>query len=236
VALLNDYFATMVDVVLDHGGMLDKYIGDAIMAVFGAPFTGEHDAENAVQVAGEMMQTLAKLNTRRRAKGAPVINIGIGVSTGEVVAGNIGSPRRMDYTVIGDSVNIASRLEGANKLYGTDVLMSDAVVDALHVMPRLREIDLVCVRGKTQPVRVFELLSHHTRESFPNLDRVLLAYEEGLGSYRQREWRLAAECFQEALDANPHDGPSKLFLATCNEYLVSPPGEDWDGARVLTEK
>jgi adenylate cyclase len=236
VALLNDYFAAMVDVVLDHGGMLDKYIGDAIMAVFGAPFTGEHDADNAVQVAGEMMQTLVKLNTRRRAAGLQTIAIGIGLSCGEVVAGNIGSPRRMDYTVIGDSVNVASRLEGANKLYGTDVLMCDSVVACLHVPPRLREIDLLCVRGRTQPVRVFELLSHHTRESFPNMDRVLLAYEEGLSSYRQREWRLASDYFQEALDANPNDGPSKLHLASCRDYLVTPPGDDWNGARMLHEK
>lgn len=236
VTLLNEYFAAMVDVIMDRGGMLDKYIGDGIMAVFGAPFTGEHDADNGVQVAGEMMQALARLNSRRRTEGQPAISIGVGLSCGEVVAGNIGSPRRMDYTVIGDSVNVASRLESANKIYGTNVLMCERVVNRLHTVPRLREIDLVCVRGKTQPVRVFELLSHHSRESFPNMDRVLLAFEEGLGLYRQREWKRAAECFQEALESHPGDGPSKIYLASALEYAVTPPGDDWNGARVLRDK
>lgn len=236
VALLNDYFAAMGDVILDHGGMLDKYIGDAIMAVFGAPFTGEHDADNAVTVAGEMMQILARLNNRRRAAGAPTINIGIGISCGEVIAGNIGSPRRMDYTVIGDSVNVASRLEGANKLYGTNVLMAEEVVSHLHSPSRMREIDLAVVHGKSTPVRIFELLSHHTRETFPNMDRVLMCYEEGLRHYRQREWQQAAGRFQEALEAAPDDGPSKLCLASCEEFMRAPPGDDWSGARILPAK
>ncbi len=236
VSLLNEYFAAMGDVILDHGGMLDKYIGDAIMAVFGVPFTGEHDADNAVTVAGEMMQILGRLNNRRRLENAATINIGIGISYGEVIAGNIGSPRRMDYTVIGDSVNLASRLEGANKLYGTNVLMAEQVVRRLRNPPRMREIDLVVVRGKSEPVRIFELLSHHTRESFPNMDRVLLCFEEGLRLYRQREWQKATACFQEALDACPADGPSKLYLATCEEFMRNPPGEDWNGARILLAK
>ena len=184
--------------------MLDKYIGDGIMAVFGAPFTGEHDADNGVQVAGEMMQALARLNSRRRTEGQPAISIGVGLSCGEVVAGIIGSPRRMDYTVIGDSVNVASRLESANKIYGTNVLMCERVVNRLHTVPRLREIDLVCVRGKTQPVRVFELLSHHSRESFPNMDRVLLAFEGARGSTAS-----AVEAGRRVLPGGPRKPPRR---------------------------
>ncbi|MBT5110256.1 MAG: GAF domain-containing protein, partial [Rhodospirillaceae bacterium] len=131
VAMLNDYFTGMVDVILKRGGMLDKYIGDAIMAIFGVPFPGEEDAANAFHVANEMIRVLNTLNDKRIENGHDAIRIGVGLNTGDLIAGNIGSPKRMDYTVIGDSVNLAARLEGATKSYGVKVLLSQSTLDAL---------------------------------------------------------------------------------------------------------
>ncbi|MBN2451833.1 MAG: GAF domain-containing protein [Lentisphaeria bacterium] len=236
VALLNSYFTEMVDVILDHGGMLDKYIGDAIMAVFGAPFKGDRDADNAVLVAAEMIRALRRLNEWRAEKKAPPINIGIGLSCGEVVAGNIGSPRRMDYTVIGDSVNLASRLESANKFYGTNVLMGEGVVTNLHGKHRMRELDLVRVKGKSQPVRIFELLEYHTSDTFPNMNRVVHAFEHGLRLYRERDWERAADLFGKALELHPKDGPSTLYLRLSRHYMLHPPGDDWTVERTLVDK
>jgi adenylate cyclase len=140
VSMLNEYFTDMVDVIFDNGGILDKYIGDGLMALFGLPFPGEDDADKAVSVASGMISALRQLNWKRERKGLKHINIGVGVSSGEVIAGNIGSPKRMDYTVIGDCVNLASRLETANKHYGTRVLLCENTAKRLRNDWMLREI------------------------------------------------------------------------------------------------
>ena len=236
VSMLNEYFAVMVEVIFENGGILDKYIGDAMMALFGAPFDGPHDADNAVTVANQMVTALDTLNTQRAAAGNDPIDIGIGISTGEVVVGNIGSPKRMEYTVIGDSVNLASRLEGANKFYGTKILLSGATVNEMTVKFALREIDLMRVKGKDQPVAVYEALDYHTEESFPGLAMTLEAYKAGLASYRGRDWRAAIDSFEAALSANRRDRPSELYLDRARHYFANPPGDDWDGVWVMTEK
>ena len=236
VTMLNEYFSDMVDIVFHHNGILDKYIGDAIMALFGTPFKTDHDADNAVAVANEMMVALRQFNERRKALGKIPIAIGVGISHGEVIAGNIGSPKRMDYTVIGDSVNVASRLEGANKYLGTQVLISEFVVEKLKVPRKLREIDYIRVKGKSKSVAVFEALDHHTPETFPNMDKVLAAFEKGLKLYRQREWQQAGDCFLAALQANPNDTPSKLYLDRCGFYRATPPDHNWDGIWTLHDK
>ena len=146
--MLNDYFSIMVDLISNNNGILNKYIGDAIMAVFGAPFPGPKDADNAVQTAVEMMRALRSFNEQRVHTGKLPVHIGIGVNTGEVVSGNIGSPKRMDYTVIGDGVNLAARLEGATKPYGTPILISESHQDHLQGTFMLREIDRSCQRQK----------------------------------------------------------------------------------------
>ena len=170
VAMLNEYFSDMVDVVFRYGGILDKYIGDSIMAVFGSPLSRPDDADHAVAVANQMLVTLQALNQRRISSGRPRIDIGVGIATGQVIAGSIGSPKRMEYTAIGDSVNLASRLEGATKVYGVKILISESTVRDLQKPVRLREIDLMRVKGKDQPVAVYEALDHYTEEAFPRID------------------------------------------------------------------
>jgi adenylate cyclase len=230
VAMLNEYFTDMVDVVYEHKGILDKYIGDMIMAVFGSVLASEEDADNAVTVGSRMLVALRELNGRRAAAGHEPIRIGVGISTGYCVAGNIGSPKRLEYTVIGDRVNLAERLQNANKYYGTSVLICDSTASRLKRAMKIRELDLIRVRGINAPVPVYEVLDFHTRETFPNLDVVLPAFKEGLALYRQQSWDRAATRFSEALSAFPGDRPSRLYLERCETYRSDPPATGWDGA------
>lgn len=236
VSVLNDYFTDMVEVVFQHDGVLDKFIGDSIMAVFGTPRSTDRDADSAVIVANEMMSALRSFNERHQAAGDPHIDIGVGIALGEVISGNIGSLRRMDYTVIGDSVNLAARLEGANKYYGTSVLISETVAKALKSPARLRELDLIRVKGQDRAIKIFEALDHHTPETFPNMAAVLDAFAEGLDRYRQRDWQAAIKAFEAALGEEPSDGPSALYRDRCKIYQQTPPGADWDGVWTMQSK
>ena len=233
VAMLNDYFTDMVDVVFAHNGILDKYIGDMIMAVFGSVRSRQDDAANAVMVGSRMMMALRELNLRRVAAGQEPINIGIGISTGDVVAGSIGSPKRLEYTVIGDRVNLAERLQNANKYYGTGVLMCETTATRLRNPVRMRDLDLIRVRGMQVPVSLCEVLEHHTPESFPHMDEVIFAFTEAVAHYRDRNWSQAMRLFSEVLKANPADRPSSLYLQRCEIYRKTPPPEDWDGVWTL---
>jgi len=236
VSMLNEYFTEMVEVILENDGILDKYIGDAMMALFGAPFEGAQDATNSVIVANQMIIALRELSKKRASKDSYPIDIGIGISTGDVIVGNIGSPKRLEYTAIGDSVNLAARLEGANKYYGTMILMSENTIKELQGDFLMRDIDLMRVKGKDVPVSVYEALDHHTEETFPNRAIVLDAYEQGLTHYRAREWNDAISSFNEALTHHSEDRPSKIYLERSQHYLDNPPLDDWDGVWVLTEK
>lgn len=223
----------MVDIVFAHDGVLDKYIGDMIMAVFGSVLQSDDDASNAVMVGNKMLTALHQLNRRRVARGGEQIKIGVGISTGNVVAGNIGSLKRMEYTVIGDRVNLAERLEGANKFYGTSILMCDATWSAIKDHAAAREIDLIRVRGRATPVAIYEALGHHSEDSFPHREDVLDAFGKGLALYRQRDWAAAKSCFRQALNAHPEDGPSKIYLERCRIYRDHPPPDEWDGVWTL---
>jgi adenylate cyclase len=234
VSLLNDYFTEMVDVIFQHDGILDKYIGDGIMALFGAPFVGPNDADNALAAADEMMRRLAILNVRRAVADQPPLAIGIGFSTGPTVIGNIGSARRMEYTVIGDTVNLASRLEGVTKQYGAGVLLSEMTVRDLKKPATLREIDLIRVKGKDRPVAVYESLGHRAHETA--LGALLELHAAGVAAYRGRDWARATEAFEAALRLYPEDGPSKVYLDRCARLAGDPPPSDWDGVWNLTEK
>ncbi len=236
VALLNEYFTDMVDIVFAHNGVLDKYIGDMIMAVFGSVMQSKDDASNAVMVGNRMITGLHALNLRRATRGGEPIRIGVGISTGNVVAGNIGSLKRMEYTVIGDRVNLAERLESANKFYGTSILICDSTYAAIKASQPAREIDLIRVRGREMPVAIYEALGHHTDESFPQLADVLGAFSEGLTLYRQRNWAGAERCFLKALAANPADGPSRIYLERCGIYRDAPPPREWDGVWTMPGK
>jgi adenylate cyclase len=233
VKLLNEYFGIMVDILLEKGGMLDKYIGDAMMAVFGAPFSNPDDADHAVQAAIGMLRALSEFNARRSAAGQDPVLMGLGINTDDVLSGNIGSLKRMDYTVIGDGVNLASRLEGANKLYGTQILVSEFTVRALRGRYSLREVDVIRVKGKSRPVGVFEVLDYL---ELPELPALLEAYAAGLSAYRDRDWRRARARFGEALGLRPQDGPARLYRERCDYFLEHPPGGDWDGVWVMKDK
>jgi adenylate cyclase len=236
VRLLNEYFSLMADIILDNEGLLDKYIGDAIMAVFGVPVLGPKDADVAVSAAIEMFRALRGFNARRVAAGQETIGMGIGINTDEVVSGNIGSMKRMDYTVIGDGVNLASRLEGANRLYGTQLLLSEFTRASLKDGYQMREIDRMRVRGKKQPVAVFEVFDHLPEESPARAPQFLSCYQKALSLYRRQEWTQAKEAFRAALEHHSGDTVSKLYDGRCDYFMKNPPGADWDGVWDMREK
>jgi adenylate cyclase len=236
VRMLNAYFTEMVDVVLRHDGILDKYIGDAIMAVFGAPLVAPRDADNAVATSIEMIRALDRFNRHRTSSGLEPIKVGIGISTGEGVAGSIGSTKRMDYTVIGGSVNLAAILEGANKHYGTSVLVSDSTVSQMKSALSWREIDLMRVTGTDKLISVFEPLDCYPEAVRANLNRVRGSYQKGIRLYRQRQWSEALHNFEQVLDLCPNDTPSQLYINRSRYYLDEPPAEDWDGVWILERK
>jgi adenylate cyclase len=204
------------------------------MALFGAPFKKADDADRALSVANEMLVMLGALNRRRSARGEAPIDIGVGIATGDVIAGNIGSPTRVDYTVIGDSVNVASRLEGANKLYRTRILLDATTRASLKNPGILREIDLLQVWGKDHPVAVYESLGYLA--GAPGLDAMIACFEHGLSAYRARDWQRAIGCFDEALALRPEDEPSRIYIDRCRAYAQAPPPDDWRGIWVLSEK
>jgi adenylate cyclase len=226
----------MVEVVTRHGGILDKYIGDAIMALFGAPFAKPEDADHALAVGNGMLVTLRALNDRRQAQGKQPIDVGIGIATGEVLVGSVGSPSRMKYTVMGDSVTLASRLEGANKYYGTKILVSESTLRAIKTPTPAREIDLMKVKGKDRPVAVYEALGYHDAETFPGLDEALRHFDEGLAAYRAADWSGAVQRFERVLRLQPDDAVSEMYVKRCLHYRDHPPPKNWDGVWVLTEK
>jgi len=236
VSLLNEFFTEMVEVIFTRGGMLDKYMGDGLMAIFGAPVVGSADADNALYVANEMIRALGVFNSRRARRGSDPIEIGIGLATGEVLAGSVGASKRMEYTAIGNNVNLAARLESANKYYGTAVLLAAATVDELTSRAVLRRLDLVQAKGISQPTWVYESLGHHTRASFPKLTRVIKAYEAGVDCYQRRDWKGGLGHFGAALGLAPQDRPSRIFYDRCRYYQTSAPDEAWDGVWIMQEK
>lgn len=236
VAMLNEYFTMMVDIVFHHGGILDKFIGDAMLAVFGAPFATGEDPDKAVTTAIEMYRALRPFNQQRAEKGLDKVQIGVGINTDEVLVGNIGSLKRMDYTVIGDGVNLASRLEGANKYYETSILISENTFKKLKYRYRSREVDRIRVKGKELPVRIFEILDHFDITSFPQLDDVIARYNEGLDLYQKQRWVEAERQFLSAVEINPCDRLSKVYAERCRHFLQEPPAENWDGVWTMKGK
>lgn len=236
VSLLNDYFTLMVECIQNEGGMLDKFIGDAIMAAFGVHQRHDDDADRALRSAIGMIETLQQWNIDRNAAPEDQLDMGVGLNTDAVVSGNIGSPARMDYTIIGDGVNLASRVEGLCKQYGARILITDHTREQLKGIYRMREADRVIVKGKTEPVAIFEVLDYHSNESFPNLMEAVGHFQEGQTYYRSQAWDKARQSFEEATRLHPQDKLAPLYLERCAQLAADPPGDDWNGVWVMKSK
>ena len=236
VKLLNEYFTIMVDCITDEGGMLDKFIGDAMMCIFGTPVPHEDDPDRAVRAAIRMMTDLNVFNDKRATEGKLPIDHGMGINTDSIVSGNIGSPKRMDYTVIGDGVNLAARIESACKQYGAHILISEFTHKAVKATYRTRQVDYVIVKGKTEPVGVYEVLDFHNDDSYPNLVDALGIFNDGYRSWNEGKWDQAIKLFKNVQKINPNDKAAQLYLDRCDHMKKNPPKGTWDGIWVMTSK
>lgn len=232
--LLNSYLTPMTELVFEHKGTLDKYMGDAIMAFFGAPVQYPDHAAHACRCALSHIKKLKELQIQYEKKGLPQIDIGIGINTGEMSVGNMGSETVRSYTVMGDAVNLGSRLEGINKEYGTRIIISEFTYKDVKDSFICREIDWVRVKGKNKPVKIFELID----EGSTNVEntKMLKHFNKGFELYHQKMWTEAIEQFNLALNYVPEDVPSKLYIKRCETFIKQPPPEDWDGVYVMTTK
>jgi len=215
--------------------MLDKFIGDAIMAAFGMPIAND-DEDRAVRAAISMLNELNIWNAKRLSNGKKPINIGVGLNTDSVVSGNIGSPKRMDYTLIGDGVNLAARLESACKQYFASILISENTYKKLKGTYRIREIDRVVVKGKTEPAVIYEVLDYHNEETFPNVMSAVNYFNHGITLYREGKWNKAVDAFKETLSLNREDNLSQMYIERCKHLQEDPPVDDWDGVWRLSTK
>jgi len=226
----------MTDIVLDYNGLLDKYEGDAVMAVFGAPIATSDHAANACFVALDMQAKLTSMREKWKAEGRPELHARVGINSGLMVVGNMGSKTRFNYTVMGDAVNLASRLEGVNKQYSTGIMISEFTYALCKSDIIVREVDLIQVKGKAKPVSIYEVLARSTQKLPHDAEAAAGHFTAGLAAYRQRAWKEAIEAFEQALAVRPDDGPSHTYLKRCQAYLAVPPPDDWDGVFIMTSK
>lgn len=233
--LLNSYLTPMTNLVFTHKGTLDKYMGDAIMAFWGAPIHFPDHAKHACRCALEMLDKLKELQEEYRAKGLPEIDIGIGLNTGDMSVGNMGSDTVRSYTVMGDAVNLGSRLEGINKQYGTRIIISEFTLNAIKDDFVTREVDWVRVKGKAQPVRIFELVGEIGKVDEKRRELIKL-FDEGFKLYHAREFTTAVEVFKQALEIESHDACTQLYIERCEDYVTEPPSADWDGVYTMKTK
>jgi adenylate cyclase len=233
--LLNSYLSDMTRIVFDTQGTLDKYIGDAVMAFWGAPFEEPDHAVRSCRAALAMMQRVVQLREEWQAAGRPHLDIGIGLNTGTASVGNMGSQLRYGYTAMGDVVNLSSRLEGLNKEFRTHILVGPATYESARGAGFVfREVDLIQVKGKVKPVTIYELVS--TKEDFNSHEERLNEFARGRATYLRRDWLEAQKIFQAMLDRWPDDGPSRAYWKRCQDYLFEAPNESWDGVFVMTHK
>ena len=236
VKLLNEYLTEMTDAVLAHDGIIDKYEGDLIMAEFGVPVPYDNHAFMACKTAIEMQKKLIKLREKWKKEGKPELRARIGINTGEVIVGNMGSRDVFDYTVMGDHVNLGSRLEGANKFYGTEIMISEFTYDYIKDEFYTRELDLIRVKGKDKPIKVFQLIKSKKDKVNENFLKMLDVYNKGIQHYKIQEWSEAIDCFEACLNFVPEDPPSVEYRSRCIEFKFNSPGPDWDGITVMKEK
>lgn len=234
VHLLNEYLTTMTDIVFSNDGLLDKYIGDAVMAVFGAPIDQPDHASRACKTALEMIRNLEILNEEWQKRGIPKIKIGVGISSGPMVVGNMGSERRFDYTVMGDTVNLGSRLESITKFYGVSIILSEESYLQVKDNFVCRELDIVKVSGKERPSKIYELLIEQDQDA--NHSVFAKKFDEALELYRGMKWQEAIEAFSGILESNPEDPVSEVYIKRCHLLSKTPPETDWQGVFTMKTK
>jgi len=251
VKLLNEYFNAMTEVITNiHRGTLDKFIGDAIMAFWGAPVDLPDHSLRACLSALGMIQKLKELQEKWIHEGKPKVEIGVGINTGLVVVGNMGSDTRFDYTVMGDAVNLASRLEGLTRIYGVNIIVSEFTLSSIQNLSLplfskgkqvgfvdeilTRELDCVRVKGKEKPIKIYELIDE--KSSSISKSELIEIFHSGLKCYKERQWEKGIEKFKEALKIEPNDMPSKIYLERCNGFKATPPPDDWDGVYTMKTK
>jgi len=235
VALLNEYLSEMTDIIISHGGTIDKYEGDAIMAFYGAPQPYIDHELRACKAAIDMKKRLREMQEKWRSVGQHELFVRMGMNTGLAVVGNMGSKMRMDYTAMGDSVNLASRLEGANKWYGTTAMISENTYTNVKDHVDVRKLDTIRVIGKTEPIVIYELFG--IKGTLPQkVYDVIELYNKGLEMFGEHQWKKALKFFTDALEILPDDGPSKTYVGRCEDYMKKPPSKNWDGVYSLKSK
>lgn len=236
VALLNEYLTAMTDVVVAHGGIVDKYLGDALMAEFGVPVPVDDHAARACRAALRMRDALRTLREGWARRGMPELHARIGINTGQVLVGNLGSFRMMDYTCMGDHVNLASRMEGANKEYGTEILVTEFTWRAVEGHFIGREIDRVRVLGRGEPVGIYEVIAWKDEELDAATAALLAGFAEALALFRARHFAAALDAFESLAAKYPDDAPTAVWLDRCRRHAILPPPLDWDGVYQLASK
>jgi adenylate cyclase len=231
VGLLNEYLSAMTQVVLRNNGTLDKFEGDLIMAFWGAPVPQKDHAQMACLAALQMQAKLGSLRLEWGIRKRPLLSARIGLNTGDMIVGNMGSVEKFNYTVIGDSVNLGSRLEGANKIYRTEIIISESCFVHIREDFLCRELDVLSVRGRSEPVRIYELRGILGQANKKEREFVSL-FEAGLQAYRSRNWSEASGLFERSLTLQPADYPSELYLDRIRAFERNPPGDGWKGIHV----
>ncbi|MGR3220307.1 MAG: CHASE2 domain-containing protein [Candidatus Anammoxibacter sp.] len=235
VALINVYLTDMSDIIIKYEGTIDKFQVEAIMAFFGAPLDVKDHAVLACYTALESRKHLITLRKDFKARGWPEINARIGINTGYVVVGNMGGANRFDYTVLGDDVNLAARLEGANKVYSSHIMIGEQTYELAKDAVVARELDIIRVKGKSKPVRVYELMARKDDIDANTLE-LLKRFNNGMAAYKNHEWQKAVECFMDVVKVAENDGPAQLYIERCSEFSKFPPSADWDGVYEMTSK
>lgn len=236
VALLNEYLTAMSRVVFENDGIVDKYEGDLVMAEFGAPIWNPNHAAQCCRTGLVMQRRLTEMRKKWKAEGRIELHSRVGINTGDVIVGNMGSEEKFDYTVMGDAVNLASRLEGANKEYGTTIMIGHNTWLDVKDQFVTRPLDLLRVMGKLEPVAVYELIAENGETVPPEKLEAVRIYKEGMELFRQRKFEEADLKFIEALKADPTDSPSKVYHGRCELYRANPPADDWDGVWTMQHK
>lgn len=232
VTFLNEYLGAMTDIIFEYDGTVDKYIGDAVMAFWGAPIGQENHATLACRSTMKMLKKVEEMTPQGTETHAR-----FGIATGDMIVGNIGSYNRFNYTVLGDTVNLAARLEAANKKFGSLAMIAEQTYQQVKNEFYCRQLDFLVVKGKTKPVRVYELLGDKkSAENTANLEEIITIYQQGLDHYLNRRWDNAVQAFNQVIELKPDDGPSQTYIERCNQFKKAPPPEDWEGVFHLRTK